>query len=127
MVRIPATLVALAAALALSAGTFALAELTQLAQLPIALLPIWAGLGGLIAGRWQLRTPPVPGFDVGMLLVASQIGAALGAYPEIGAFIRPQLLIIQVIAAISGGMVGTVMARRAGQVAQPEPEYTPLA
>jgi hypothetical protein len=127
MVRIPATLVGLVAALALSAGTFALAELADLARLPIALLPLWAGLGGLIAGRWQLRTPPVPGFDIGMLLVASQIGAALGAYPDIGAFIQPQLLIIQVIAAISGGMIGTLLARRAGQVGRPEPEYTSLA
>jgi hypothetical protein len=127
MVRIPATLVALVLALSLSVGTFALAQVAMLAELPIALLPLWASLGGLIAGRWGKRTPPVPGFAVGLLLVACQIGAARGAYPPIQAFVKPALLLIQIIAAISGGMTGTLLARRFRQAEAPEPEYTSLA
>jgi hypothetical protein len=119
-------LVGLALALALSAGTFLLARLPVFAQMPIALLPLWATAGGLIAGRWGVRTPPVPGFDVGMLLIAAQIGCASGAYPELRAFMLPQLLIIQVIGAIGGGMTGALLARRAGQTQPSEPEYTPL-
>ena len=126
MVRIPATLVALVLALGLTAGTFALAQVAMLAQLPIALLPLWASLGGLISGRWGKRTPPVPGFAVGLLLVACQIGAAHGAYPQIQVFIKPALLLIQIIAAISGGMTGTLLARRYSQTAS-EPEYTTLS
>jgi hypothetical protein len=125
MVRIPATLVALVLALGLNAGTFALAQASMLAQLPIALLPLWASAGGLIAGRWGKRTPPVPGFAVGLLLVACQIGAARGVYPQIQAFISTRLLVIQIIAAISGGMTGTLLARRFRQAEAPE--YTPLA
>jgi hypothetical protein len=127
MVRIPATVVALAIALALDAGTVALAQVSMFARLPIAFLPIWASTGGLIAGRWGTRTPPVPGFAIGLLLVASQIGAARGAYPQIQAFIGPQLLMIQIIAAISGGMTGTLLARRVSQAEAPEPEYRALS
>ncbi len=127
MVRIPAMLVALVVALGLDAGTFALGRISLLDQLPITLLPVWATAAGLIAGRWSLRTPPVPGFAVGMLLVATQIGSAAGAYPELQAFMLPQLLLIQILGAIGGGMTGTLLARRANQARQPEPEYTPLA
>jgi hypothetical protein len=126
MVRIPATLVALVAALGLDAGAFVLARIPLLDQLPIALLPLWATAAGLVAGRWSARTPPVPGFAVGMLLVATQIGCASGAYPELRAFMLPQLLMLQVVGAIGGGMTGTLLARRAHQAQQPEPEYTSL-
>jgi hypothetical protein len=49
-----------------------------------------------------------------------------GAYPELQAFVHPQLLLIQVVGAIGGGMAGTLLARRANQDRPPEPEYTPL-
>jgi len=113
-------------ALALNAGTFVLAQASMLAQLPIALLPLWASAGGLIVGRWGKRTPPVPGFAVGLLLVACQIGATFGVYPQIRAFMSPRLVLIQVIAAIGGGMTGTLLARRVNQTVPPEREYTPL-
>jgi len=127
MVRIPATLVALVVAMGLDAATFALASMPPFADLPITLLPLWAAAAGLIAGRWSLRTPPVPGFAVGMLLVATQIGCASGAYPELQPFMFPQLLMIQIVGAIGGGMTGTLLARRAQQDRAPEPEYTALS
>lgn len=127
MVRIPAILVGLALGLALNAGTFALALLDALSQAPIALLPLWAALGGFVAARWAGRTPPVPGFAVGLLLVACQIGAALGPYPALQMFLDPRLLLLQIIAAISGGLTGTVLVRRAGQASQPEAEFTALS
>ena len=117
MVRIPALLVALAVGLALNAGTFALAQAAALSQAPIALLPLSAALGGFVAARWAQRTAPVPGFAVGLLLVACQIGAALGPYPALQPFLDPRLLLLQIIAAISGGLTGTVLVRRIGQVA----------
>jgi len=128
VVRIPATLVGLALALALNAGTFMLARMPAFANMPIALLPLWAAAGGLVAGRWGARPAPVPGFAVGLLVVATQIGLAAGYAPELAAYIEPSLTLLQVIAAITGGMIGTLLARRASQPeAQAEPEYTALS
>ncbi|HNP73059.1 MAG TPA: hypothetical protein PKK15_18235 [Kouleothrix sp.] len=69
----------------------------------------------------------MPGFAVGLLLVACQVGAALGPYPQVQPFLDPRLMLLQIIAAIGGGLAGTVLMRRASQDARPEPEYTPLA
>jgi hypothetical protein len=127
VVRIPAILVALALALALDAGTFALASAPVFSAAPIALLPLWAMAGGFMAGRWGLRPAPVPGFAVGLLLTATQIGLASGYVPELRAYIEPGLTLLQIIAAITGGLIGTLLARRAGRpAAQAEPEFTPL-
>src|SRR5690242_17128224 len=97
-VRIPATLVALALVLALNAGTFLLANTLMFANVPIALLPLWAAVGGFVAGRWGTWLAPVPGFAVGLLVVATQIGLATGQLPELRAYIEPGLLLLQVIA-----------------------------
>lgn len=94
VIRIPATLVALALALALDAGTFALARFEPLALAPIVLLPLWAGAGGFrCSARWRDTNAPAPGLAVGLLLVASQFGAALGPYPELLALLDPRLLL----------------------------------
>ena len=124
-VRIPATLVALALALALDAGTFTLAHMLIFARVPIALLPLWAVAGGFVAGRWGAWPAPVPGFAVGLLIVATQIGLATGYLPDLRTYIEPSLILLQLIAAITGGMIGTLQARRASQIgARVEPEYT---
>ncbi len=123
-VRIPATLVALALALALNAGTFMLAGTLVFANVPISLLPLWAAAGGFVAGRWGAWPAPVPGFAVGLLIVATQIGLAIGQLPYLRAYIEPSMLLLQIIAAITGGMIGTLQARRAIQSEIPaEPEY----
>lgn len=126
VIRVPATLVALTLALPLNIATFALANLEPFALWPFALLPIWAGVGGFVATRWGLRTPPAPGFAIGLLLVACQVGATFGPYPELLPFLDPRLLLLQIIAAMSGGLIGAVLVRRSGQAAQPKPGYTPL-
>ena len=127
VVRIPATLVALGLGLGLDAGTFALARGLALDRAPIALLPLWALLGGFAAGRWGERPPPVPGLAVGLMLCAVQIGLAFGYLPALRAHVEPALLMLQVMASMSGGMAGVVAARRANQAPQPELEYTPLS
>ena len=125
VVRIPATLVALALVLTLNAGTFLLARMPACTDVPIALLPLWAAAGGFVASRWGLRPPPVPGFAVGLLVVATQIGVASGYAPELRVYLEPGLTLLQVIAAITGGMIGTLLARRANQPqTRAKPEYT---
>ena len=125
VVRIPATLVALALALGLDAGMYMLAGSLVFANVPLALLPLWAAAGGFVAGRWGAWPAPVPGFMVGLLVVATQIGLATGQLPELRGYIEPSLLMLQVIAAITGGMIGTLLARRVGQTEpRVEPEYT---
>src|SRR5689334_8735967 len=109
-VRIPATLVALALALALDAGMWMLTGTLAFARAPIALLPLWAAAGGFVAGRWGAWPAPVPGFTVGLLVAATQIGLATGYLPELRALIEPGLLLLQVIAAITGGIIGTLQA-----------------
>ena len=128
IVRIPATLVALALALALNAGTFMLTGTLFFASVLIALLPLWAAVGGFVAGRWGAWPAPVPGFAVGLLIVATQIGLAIGHLLELRAYIEPSLMLLQVIAAITGGMIGTLLARRASQQeTRVEAEFTPLS
>ena len=128
VVRIPATLVALTLALALNAGTFMLAHTPAFIDISIALLPLWAAAGGFVAGRWGAWPAPVPGFAVGLLIVATQIGLAAGYLPELRGYIEPGLTLLQIIAAITGGLIGTLLARRAGQPeTRPEPEYTALS
>jgi hypothetical protein len=127
-VRIPATLVALALALVLNAGTFILAGTLVFAQLPIALLPLWAAVAGFVAGRWGAWPAPVPGFAVGLLIVATQIGLATARLPELRVYIELSLMLLQVFAAITGGTIGTLQARRATQPeTHAEPEYTALS
>ena len=89
VVRIPATLIALGLGLALDAGAFALARAAGLAWAPIVLLPLAAATAGFVAGRWGLRPPPVPGFAVGLIIIAVQIGLAFGAAPEIRPYAEP--------------------------------------
>jgi hypothetical protein len=126
VVRIPATLVALALALSLNAGTFMLARTLAFANIVIALLPLWAAAGGFVAGRWGAWPAQVPGFAVGLLIAATQIGLAAGYLPELREYIEPTLTLIQIIAAITGGMIGTLLARRANQP-EARPEYTALS
>ena len=126
VVRIPATLVALALALALNAGTFMLANSPAFVVISIALLPLWAAAAGFVAGRWGAWPAQVPGFAVGLLIVATQIGLAAGYLPELREYIDPSLTLLQIIAAITGGLIGTLLARRANQP-KAQPKYTALS
>jgi mannose/fructose/N-acetylgalactosamine-specific phosphotransferase system component IIC len=125
VVRIPATLVAIAYGLALDAATLLMAQRLGLELAPIALLPLWALLAGIIAGRWARPPAPLPGLAVGLHLGAVQIGLAFGAVPSLRPLADTSLVMIQVMSAMSGGLIGTILARRASQ--QPEIEYSPLS
>jgi len=127
-VRIPATLVALALVLALDAGTWMFTGTLVFARVPLGLLPLWAAAGGFVAGRWGAWPALVPGFAVGLLVIATQIGLATGYLPQLRVYIDPGLMLLQVIAAITGGMIGMLQARRASQPkTRVEPEYTALS
>jgi hypothetical protein len=127
VVRIPATLVALALGLALDAGTIALSERFASDWTPIVLLPLWAAVAGVVVGRWSLRAAPMPGLDVGLLIVAVQIGLAFGAAPGLRAIAEPAMVMAQITAALSGGLIGAILARRASRPAQSQPTFTPLS
>jgi hypothetical protein len=81
----------------------------------IVLLPINAAVGGVIGGRWAMRPAPAPGFAIGLLSVAVQMGLGMRAGGSILTFITIDEALLQIIAAITGGLIGTVLARRAGQ------------
>lgn len=127
MVRIPAVLVAVVGGLVLDVATFGLALYTNFAAVPIVLLPLWAACAGFVAARWAGRTPPAPGLSAGVLLVACQVGAALGPYPVIQPYLDLRVLLLQLIAALSGGLIGMVLVRRSAGVARPAPTFTPLS
>lgn len=112
VVRIPTTLVALALSLALDAGVFALAQQLALDDAPIALLPLCALAGGFVSGRWAPRPAPVPGLSVGLMLAAVQIGLAFGYLPVLRAHVAPSPIMLQIMAAMCGGLCGTILARR---------------
>ncbi|HNP85469.1 MAG TPA: hypothetical protein PKK78_04975 [Kouleothrix sp.] len=127
MVRIPAVLVAVVGGLVLDVATFGLALYTNLVAVPIVLLPLWAACAGCVATRWAVRTPPAPGLAAGVLLVACQVGAALGPYQVIQPYLDLRVLLLQLIAALSGGLIGMVLVRRSAGVARPAPTFTPLS
>jgi hypothetical protein len=125
VVRIPATLVAIGYGLALDAATLLTAQRLGLDLVPIALLPFWALLAGMIAGRWSLPPAPLPGLAVGLHLGAVQIGLAFGVAPSLRPLADVSLVMLQVMAAMSGGLIGTILARHASQ--QPGIEYTTIS
>lgn len=110
VVRIPATPVALVLTIALGAGAHWLARWASLPRLPIALLPVCTAIGGFVATRWALRPPQVPGFAIGVLGVAVQLGLGLGAGRGLLAFVEPSLAVLEVVAAICGGLIGALLA-----------------
>ena len=127
MIRVPAPLVGLALALVLGALTFLLARLAGRADLPTILLPACSAAGGFVAGRWANRPAVVPGFSVGLLAVAVRLGLGLGLGLGMTAFVSPSLALLEIVAAITGGMAGMLAARRAEPHQRTKPEYTPLS
>jgi hypothetical protein len=123
VIRIPVALVGLALALALGALATLAARALARPELGPALLPLCAAFGGYVAGRCSLRLPQVPGFSVGLLAVAVRMGLALGMGLDLLAFVMPIGALLEIIAAITGGMIGALAARRAAQM---QPDLTPL-
>jgi hypothetical protein len=128
MIRVPSALVGIFVTLALDALVFALARITGMPELAPALLPLCASAGGLLAGRWAGSQPVVPGFSVGLFALAVRIGLALGLGYDLLAFVSPPHALLELIAAIVGGMMGALAARRAAQPKlDARPEYTALS
>lgn len=125
MVRIPATPVGLGVALVLGALVAIAALRWNAPALAIVLLPLCTALGGFVAARWALRQAPVPGFAIGLFFVAVQLGCGLGIRRDLFAFVTIDVALIEVIAAITGGMLGSLLKRRAESDArEPDPEYS---
>lgn len=126
MVRIPTVVVALAVALACAAVSFWVALWASETRVLVALLPVVSGLSGFIAARGADRPAPVPGVAVGLLALAVRAGLGLGLFGNLFVLVAPQVALLELIAAITGGLLGTLLARRSAAEA-PLPNTQPLS
>ena len=123
MIRVPAVLVGLICAYGLAIVAVIAARLLSDDRLLIAALPIIAGFGGFIDGRWSGRPAPVPGLAVGILILAARMGLGLGMHDDLAFYIDPIVAMLELIAAVTGGLMGTIIVRRQTQQYAPKPEY----
>lgn len=129
MIRIPATLVGLGLTIMLGVVSFIAASILTYYWLLFILWPLCTTIGGFVSGRLALRVPPVPGFAVGILSVAFQIGISTAfVYDNTFQIVfTPWLPILEIITAIIGGLVGTLIAHQANRAkTQSEQQRTPL-
>lgn len=82
----------------------------------VALLPLCAALGGYVSGRWTGEPQRAPGLEIGLLLFAAELGLGWGFYHDLFALTSPGLALIQGVAAVTGGLMGMVHARRSTQL-----------
>src|SRR5512145_1844311 len=122
-VHIPAILIALLLVLGLGSATVMFTNWADMWLLPFLLLPLWTAIGGFVATRWALHPPQVPGLTVGLISIAVQIGLGLGIGNIILRIVEPRLIMLELLAALSGGLVGSLLSSQGEQiVTQPEPE-----
>jgi hypothetical protein len=127
MVRIPSAIVGVTLALALGLLVFLAARLLRYTELVTLLLPVCSAAGGFVAARWADGTPLLPGLSVGLIAVAARVGLGLGLGVGMLAFVHPGLALLEVLAAMTGGLLGALVARRAEEPRpKTRPEYTPL-
>lgn len=117
MVRVPALLIALVLAVALATAAFTLAFRLGDGRVLIVLLPVIAALSGFVAGRWASRPSPVPGATVGVIAIAARLGLGWGMGRGLLLFVRPDLAVLELLAAVAGGLAGALLARRASRTA----------
>jgi len=127
VIRIPASLVGLALALALAALVYFVARLLGNRGLVALLLPACSAAGGFVAGRWAGAPPVAPGLSVGVICIAARMGLALGMREHLLAFVHPGLALLELLAAMIGGLIGVFVARHnAAPQHKTRPEYTSL-
>lgn len=129
MIRIPAMLVGLGLTIILGILSFIVASILASYWLLFFLWPLCTAIGGFVSARLALRIPPVPGFAVGMLSVAFQVGLSIAVgYDNISLIVFTLWFpIVQIMTSIVGGVIGAFIASRASEPAtQPEQQQTPL-
>lgn len=126
MIRVPAVLVGLMCAYGLSAVAFMLAMIVGDGRALIVLLPVIASIGGFIDGRWSVQPSPVPGLAIGILILAARLGLGLGMHDNLLQYIDPIVAMLELIAAVTGGLMGTVVTRRLTQQHAPKAGYNAL-
>ena len=123
MVRVPAVLIGLIVAYGLGAVSFVIAGMLQDSRVLVVALPLIAWAGGFVAGRFAQRPAPVPGMAIGLMVLALRAGIGLGGFNDILLLINPAVALLELIAAITGGLMGTMLMRRTNRVPVHEPEY----
>ena len=126
MIRVSATLVGILLGLTLAALVFLAGYYTRNAALRTVLLPVCAAVGGYVAGRWSERGGPSSGFAVALFSLATRAGLGLGLGGGLLAFVQPQLALLEIAAALAGGITGALAARRATPQSVIRPELTSL-
>lgn len=116
MIQVSAGMMGVLLALALAVLCFLLLGGVAGGYLLVALLPFCAGLGGYVSGRWSGLPQRVPGLEIGLLLFAAELGLGWGYYHDLFALVHPGLALLQGIAAVTGGLMGMVYARRSTQL-----------
>jgi len=112
MVRVPAVLVGLIVAYGLAAAIFAIAGVLQDSRVLVVALPLISWAGGFVAGRLAQRPAPVPGMAIGVMALALRAGIGLGGFNDMLLLIDPAVALLELIAAITGGLMGTMIVRQ---------------
>ena len=123
MIRVPAVLVGVICAGVLTALAFLVAARLGDRQMLVVALPMIASAGGFIAGRWAARPAPVPGLAVAMIMLAVRLGLGLGLYDTLFGLVDPGVALLELIAAITGGLMGTMIVRRLTHQPAPKPDF----
>lgn len=123
MIRVPAVLVGVVCAGVLTILAFLVATWLGNRQMLVIALPMIAGTGGFIAGRWAAKPAPVPGLAVAIITLAVRLGLGLSLYDALFGLVDPGVALLELIAAITGGLMGTMIVRRLAQQPAPEPDF----
>lgn len=123
MIRVPAVLVGLVCACVLAICAFWAAQVQHDGRMLAASLPLITWLAGFIGSRWSLRPAPIPGLAIGVLALAIRAGLGIGVHDDMLFYIEPTVALLELIAAISGGVVGTLLARRASPKLAPKADW----
>lgn len=123
MIRVPAVLVGAVCAGVLTILAFLVATWLGNRQILVVALPMIASAGGFIAGRWAAKPAPVPGLAVAIIMLAVRLGLGLGLYDALFGLVDPGVALLELIAAITGGLMGTMIVRRLAQQPAPEPDF----
>lgn len=126
MIRVPSTLVGLVTAYTLAVLAFLAANTFGNEQVLVACLPLIAGVGGFISARWADKPAPIPGLAIGVLILAARIGISLGLHDTMFDYLNPIVALLELIAAVTGGLMGTVVMRRLVQQPLPKPDFGTL-
>jgi hypothetical protein len=115
MIRIPTVIVALCVGQMLAALAGLLALVLAHVWPLIVFLPLIAGISGFISARYSQEQAMVPGFAVGLIGLAVHVGLGLGGGVPSLAGLLIQIAPCELLAAIAGGLIGSIKWKQQGQ------------